>query len=138
MSGQPPLPRLTPESSWFWTAGERGELRILRCRPCGRFIHPPSPHCPACGCDSVEPAPVSGRGTIFSFSVNHQPFVSWPPPPYVIAIVELDEQPELQLCTRIVGCEPEAVRIGMRVAVRFERHGDIHLPLFAPEEGARG
>ena len=27
---------------------------------------------------------------------------------------------------------PGDVRIGMRVAVVFERHGDVYLPLFAP------
>jgi uncharacterized OB-fold protein len=129
----PPLPRLTPESSWFWTAGAAGRLSILRCRDCGRWLHPPSPVCPACASASVLPEPVSGRGTVFTFTVNFQNFMeALPPPPYVVAIVELDEQTGLQLTTRIVGCDPSDVRIGMRVEVRFERHGEIHLPLFTP------
>ncbi|MGH7859472.1 MAG: Zn-ribbon domain-containing OB-fold protein, partial [Candidatus Binatia bacterium] len=107
----PPLPRLTPESSWFWTAGARSELLILRCRECRRWIHPPSPLCPDCGSTSVAPARVGGHGTVFAFTINHQPFVAAIPPPYAIAIVELDEQPGLQLTTRIVGCEPDDVRI---------------------------
>ncbi|MGH7899765.1 MAG: OB-fold domain-containing protein [Candidatus Binatia bacterium] len=128
-----PLPRLTPESSWFWTAGATGRLVILRCRGCRRWIHPPSPLCPACRSTDVSPEPVAGRGTLFTFTVNHQPFLDAIPPPYVVAIVELDEQPGLQLTTRIVGCAPTDVRIGMRVALRFEGHGDVYLPLFAPE-----
>jgi uncharacterized protein len=129
----PPLPRLTPESSWFWTAGARGVLEMLRCEKCRRWLHPPAPYCANCGSSSVAPSPTRGRGIVFTFTVNHQPFVEAIPTPYVVAIVELDEQSGLQLTTRIVGCDPEAVTIGMPVAVRFERHGEIYLPLFAPE-----
>jgi uncharacterized OB-fold protein len=56
--------------------------------------------------------------------------------PYVVAIVEIVEQPSVRLTTNIVHCEPDAVRIGMRVRVTFERRadsdGDIFIPLFEP------
>lgn len=129
-----PLPRLTPESDWFWTAGAGGRLLVLRCGDCRTWLHPPSPVCPACASSAVTPAATGGRGRVFTFTVNHQPFGAAVPPPYVVAIVELDEQPGLQLTTRLVGCDPDAVRIGMPVEVRFEAHGEIHLPLFAPAE----
>jgi uncharacterized OB-fold protein len=134
----PPLPRLTPESDWFWTAGATGRLSILRCRDCRRWLHPPSPLCPACASSSVGPEVVSGRGAVFTFTVNFQNFMDVIPPPYVVAIVELDEQPGLQLTSRIVACEPSQVRIGMRVEVCFERHGEIYLPLFAPAGSSDG
>lgn len=51
--------------------------------------------------------------------------------PYVIALVELDEQENLRLTTNLVDCDPESVRIGDRVSVRFTQCGDIYLPLFA-------
>jgi uncharacterized OB-fold protein len=35
--------------------------------------------------------------------------------------------------TNIVGCEPDEVRIGMRVKVVFEHREDVYLPLFEPE-----
>ena len=130
----PPLPRLTPESSWFWTAGARGALELARCAACRRWLHPPAPYCASCGSTAVAAEPTRGRGTVFTFTVNHQPFLESIPVPYVVAIVELDEQPGLQLVTRIVGCGPAEVRIGMRVAVTFERHGEIFLPHFAPEQ----
>ncbi|MDP9820766.1 putative OB-fold protein [Nocardioides massiliensis] len=78
---------------------------------------------------------VSGRGTVFSFTINRQPFLPSLPPPYVVAIVELDEQEGLQLTTRVVNCEPEEVHIGQRVTVVFEQHGDIYLPFFEPLKG---
>ncbi|MEN8183085.1 MAG: OB-fold domain-containing protein [Myxococcota bacterium] len=126
------LPRLTELNRHFWTGGAQGELRLLRCRACQTWIHPPSPRCPACLAKDVEPEAVSGRGTVASFTLNHQPWVPAADHPYVIAIVELAEQAGLRLTTNLVGCAPEAVRIGMSVRVIFEEHGEVQIPLFEP------
>ena len=53
-------------------------------------------------------------------------------PPYVIAEVELVEQADLRLLTNVVGCEAEAVRVGLPVEVCFARTGATHVPLFRP------
>jgi acetyl-CoA acetyltransferase len=53
-------------------------------------------------------------------------------PPYVIANVALAEDPTVRLTTNIIGCEPREVHIGQQVAVLFEQHGDVWLPLFEP------
>jgi hypothetical protein len=106
-------------------------MEILRCRDCRRYLHPPLPRCPACG-GGVAPEPVSGRARVASFTVNHQPWRPGLAVPYVFAAVELVEQAELYVLTNIVGCPPDAVTIGMPVAVRFERQDDVYLPLFAP------
>jgi uncharacterized OB-fold protein len=52
--------------------------------------------------------------------------------PYVVAIVELDDQPGLRLTTNLVNVAPQDVRIGSRVKVVFEPHEDVWLPLFEP------
>ncbi len=132
----PPLPRITPETGFFWTAGATGRLSLLRCESCGRWLHPPTPDCLACGSSAVSPQPVSGHATVWTYTVNYQPFLPSIEPPYALAIVALDEQDDLHLTTRIVGCDPESVHIGMRVQVQFDRHGDVYLPLFAPETGS--
>jgi uncharacterized OB-fold protein len=75
---------------------------------------------------------VSGRGRVRTFTVNHQPWFPALPVPYVVAIVELEEQDGLQFLTRLVDCDVEAVIVGLPVQVRFEAHGDVWLPLFAP------
>jgi hypothetical protein len=124
------LPLLNAENEAFWRGGAVGELRIFRCRDCAHWHHPPTPLCPKCGGLNVGPEPMSGRGRVASFTVNHQ---RWDPQlevPFVIAIVELAEQPGLQFLTNIVGCAPEDVVIGMQVRVAFEQHEDIWLPLF--------
>jgi uncharacterized OB-fold protein len=58
--------------------------------------------------------------------------------PYALAIVELEEQAGLQFLTRLVDCRPEKVRAGLAVTVRFEPHGDVHLPVFAPADAGHG
>lgn len=128
-----PLPRLEPDSEFFWTGGAHGELRILRCRGCGHYLHPPVPRCRSCGSADLAPEAVSGRATVFSYTVNRQPFLASMPPPYVIAIVELAEQEGLQFTTNILECDPDDVTIGMAVRVVFEQHGEIWLPKFVPE-----
>lgn len=126
------LPQVTAQTEAFWTGGAQGELRILRCGACGYWIHPPAPVCPQCWSRDVAAQPASGRATVHSFTVNHQ---VWNPTwehPYVIAVVELEEQAGLRLTTNIVGVEPDAVRIGMAVGVKFEQDDDVWLPLFTP------
>jgi uncharacterized OB-fold protein len=127
------LPEVTPETEHFWRGGARGELVFLACRACGTYVHPPAPVCPRCLARDLAPRAVSGRGTVVTYTVNHQRWNPTVPTPYVIALVELDEQPGLRLLTNLVGCAPDDVRIGMRVRVRFLAVEDVHLPLFGPE-----
>jgi uncharacterized protein len=125
-----PLPLLTEDNTAFWRGGRQGKLLINRCSDCAFWVHPPAPLCRRCHSTRVEPVPVSGAGTIFSFTENYQPWLPGLEVPYVLAIVELDEQPGLRLTTRLVDCNAGAVKIGQRAQVTFEQHDDIWLPLF--------
>ncbi|OBG22201.1 DNA-binding protein [Mycolicibacterium celeriflavum] len=112
-----------------------GQLLITRCVRCERWVSPPAADCPDCGAE-LAGHPVSGRGTVFTYTVNHQPFNPAVPVPYVVAIVELDEQPDLRIAANIVDCEPDSVRVGLPVEVRFEQRfdGEGFGPVFAPQE----
>ena len=125
------LPRINGRNRAFWTAGAQGRLMILRDRATGRFVHPPE----ALGRASADlaPEPVSGLGSVFSFTINYQSFRPELKDPYVIAVVELDEQEHLRLPANIVNCDVNDVRIGMRVRVLFEQHGELFVPLFEPD-----
>jgi uncharacterized OB-fold protein len=125
------LPPLTDLDRPFWTAGSAGQLVIQRCASCRRWVHPPTEQCPACQ-GELAPEPVSGCGTVFTFTVNMHQYNPSVPAPYIIALVELDEQPDLRLPTNIVNCEIEAVRCGMPVQVLFEQHGNVFVPVFEP------
>ncbi len=126
------LPELTPANEWFWTSGADGRLRIQGCRDCETLVHPPTPICPRCRSRSWEPALVSGRGVVAGYTVNAHPWLPGFDPPYVVAVVALEESSDVRLTTNVVGCEPEAVHVGQAVAVRFEQHEDVWLPLFEP------
>ncbi|AFM15890.1 putative nucleic-acid-binding protein containing a Zn-ribbon [Mycolicibacterium chubuense NBB4] len=103
-------------------------MLVPRCASCSLWVSPPQPDCPDCGGELVARA-VSGRGTVFTYTVNHHPFDPSIPVPYVIAIVELAEQKDLRVVAGLVGCEPDAVRIGMAVeALSAPDSG----PLFSP------
>jgi len=116
-------------------ADDAGQLKISQCTQCGLWVSPPAADCPACD-GALESRPVSGRGTVFTYTVNHQPFNPDVPVPYVIAIVQLDEQDDLRIATNIVDCEPDSVYIGLPVEVRFEcQEADgetVYVPVFAP------
>ncbi len=60
--------------------------------------------------------------TIAFLPVNYQPVTPAVPVPYVIAIVKLEEQPDLRIASNIVDCEPDSVYVGLPVEVRFEPH----------------
>jgi uncharacterized OB-fold protein len=78
--------------------------------------------------------PVSGKGVIYTYTIAHRP----PHPvlvdqcPLAIAVVELDEGP--RMITNVIGCNPNEVKIGMKVKVAFEAIDDSDevLPVFEP------
>jgi uncharacterized OB-fold protein len=116
----------------FWTGGANGELLIQHCDDCEKWVHPPSDKCPGCG-GSLDARPVSGSGTVFTFTINRHQYHPAVPPPYVVAIVELAEQPGLRFTTNIVNCDLEAIGIGMPVHVLFEQAGEAWVPVFEPD-----
>jgi hypothetical protein len=133
------VPELTDRNRHFWQGGAREELVFLRCQDCGYYLHPPIPVCPHDQSKDVRPEAVSGRATLASYTINHHPWMPGFETPYVVAIVEIAEQPGLRLTTNLVNCAFEEIRIGMAVRVVF-RHladaaGDVWLPLFEPDGG---
>ena len=132
------LPQLSTTNRPYWTGGATGQLLVERCTACRTWQHPPTGTCEQCGGEAVA-EPVSGRGTVFTFTVNHQQYHPDVAPPYVIAVVELVEQADLRVPTNIVGCDPDDVVIGAAVQVRFEQHDDVFVPVFvlAPDPADR-
>jgi uncharacterized OB-fold protein len=126
---------LTDSNRFFWTSGADGRLRFLRCTACRNYIHPPVPVCDKCLSLQQEVVVVSGRATLAAVTVNLQMWIPTIEPPYVIGIVEIEEQPSVRLTTNIVGCDVGDVHIGMPLQVDFEEHDDVFLPVFRPMEG---
>jgi len=131
-----PLPQPSLATKGFWASGADGRLRISECQDCRTRIHPPVPICSECRGRNVELTPVSGTGVVVALTVNVQQWLPSFPPPYVVAIVALDDDPRARLTTNIVNCEVDEVVIGMRVRVVFEEADGIWIPLFEPDPQA--
>jgi uncharacterized OB-fold protein len=127
-----PVPRIDDENEAFWTGGIDGYLEITRCAECGYYVHPPAPRCGRCYSDRVAPASVSGRGRVYTFTVNEHAWTPGLEVPYVIAVVELEEQAGLRVLTNIVGTSPADVSIDMPVHVEFVERGAAFVPVFRP------
>lgn len=130
-----PLPQPTPETQPYWDGAKQGELRLQRCGDCDHVYFPARPFCPACSSRHVSWFTASGKGTLFSYVINHRA-----PPgfeaPYIIAVVQLEEGPRMM--SNLVDCPqtPEAIELDMPLEVTFvEATEDISIPQFRPVEG---
>lgn len=124
------LPRPNAESKEFWDACDRGELRLPRCRPCGKVFYYPRRACPHCGATELEWVACSGRGRIYAHSRVEVSFYgpSWERDlPYHVALVDLDEGP--RMLTRLVRSELP-VQTNARVRVEFVPVEERRLPFF--------
>ncbi|OBI09530.1 3-ketoacyl-CoA thiolase [Mycolicibacter heraklionensis] len=131
-----PLPAVTPENEFFWTAGADGVLRLQSCLDCAALIHPPQPVCRYCRSTNMGVRDVSGRATLAGFTVNHRFSLPGLPAPYVVAQVAIDEDPRVRLTTTLIDCDPEGLELGQQVEVTFEHLEDVWLPLFRPAKGS--
>ena len=127
----PPLPRPYQDTETYWAAARDHRFVIQHCKSCGKHQFYPRGVCSHCLSSDLEWHEASGKGTVYSFSVNHRA----PHPgfadeiPFVLASVELEEGPRMM--TNIVECNPDSVKIGMAVEVTFEDvTEEVTLPKF--------
>ena len=131
--GVKPVPVPTKETKPYWDGCKKHELHIQKCAACGHHQFYPRLYCTACMNDKVEWVKASGRAKVLSFTIVYRPVTQAfaGDVPYVVALVTLDEGP--QMMTNIVGCPPEQVKIGMPVQVTFEDWTEeISVPKFRP------
>jgi uncharacterized protein len=132
-------PKIIPATESFWAGCRTGELRVQRCGSCGRLRYPAQPMCPRCRSTDRSWVAVSGRGTVYTFSVvtGHGPEALLPGTrevPYGVAVIELEEGP--RMVTDIDADALTLLRIGAPARVVFERIDDeISLPRFEISSG---
>ena len=136
MAWNKPLPLPTAISAPYWDGLKAHELRVQQCDK-GHWLFFPRTHCPTCGSRHLEWKPVSGNGTLYTFTVAR---IATMPEftdemPQLLAVVELDEG--VHINTTIVGAEPEQLSVGMPVRAVFDdRPGSVTLLRFAPKDSA--
>lgn len=126
-------PEITPLHAPFWEALRSHRMVLQRCDGCGRYRFIPGEICPHCHSRAATWTPVSGRGSVYTYTVVHRA----PTPayqahaPYVLAQVELEEGPRVS--GTVVGVPPDQVSVGMPVQVVFDDvEPDLTLYRFTP------
>jgi uncharacterized OB-fold protein len=130
-----PLPLIDPETAFFWAATKQHRLEFLYCADCDRYVHHPQPLCPGCLGSTLAPRAVSGRGTVYTFTVAEQAFHPfWADRlPYVLGVIELAEKPGLRFLSQLVDVDPDTDLVGLPVEVVWEDVDDeVTLPFFRP------
>ena len=128
------LPQPTPLSAPYWRAAREGRLVVQRCASCEHLQFYPRSLCTRCAGTRLTWHACCGGGRVKSYTVIRRAVSAAyePDVPYVVALIELDEGPTL--LSNVVGCAPEAVRIGARVRVRFDAWTpDVVVPVFTLE-----
>jgi hypothetical protein len=130
-------PAVTEETEPFWSAAAEGRLLVERCSSCGAESFPPRGICRSCRSRATGPVEVTGRGRVYSFTVNHQRWLPGLEVPYAIVLVEFDDHPGVRVVGRLRGCAVEDAAIGMEVEVGFEPGpGGFAIPSFVAVDGA--
>jgi uncharacterized OB-fold protein len=132
MSAEPIQPVVDDhDTAAFFAAAREGRLVYKACADCGAGLHPPTEHCPHCGGWNSEWRESGGAATLYSWSVaEHQIHPAYPTP-YTIAVVTLDDAPDIRFVTHLPG-RPE-LSAGQPMRLWFERRGDdVVLPQWRP------
>lgn len=133
--GPVPVPVPSVATAPFWEGCRQGELRYLRCQACGAATAAAALLCAACAGRDLAWAVSSGTGEVVSWTVVWRPPTPAFVTPYVPVVVQLVEG--WTLLSNLVGCEHDAVRLGLAVEVVMHpiAEGAAVLPYVQPVEG---
>jgi uncharacterized protein len=107
-----------PVAQYFRYLAE-GQFKLQRSRRSGEYFYYPCAFATGASSDDLEWMEVSGNGTVYSSTTVRRPNKHGGD--FNSSVVELEEGP--RMLTRVLGVEPEAVKIGMKVVARIERPG---------------
>ena len=119
-------PDINMETAVYWESAKNGKLLVKTCKACGKLHYYPRTLCPHCLNSDTDWVEVSGKGTIYTYSVMRRTET-----PYVIAYVTLEEG--VTMLSNIVECDVDGVAVGQAVEVVFrDTEGGHSLPVFRP------
>jgi uncharacterized protein len=101
----------------FFERVRQGTLTGIRCTKCGALAIPPREYCAGCGHHAWAPVPLSGDGTIASYTVIRVAAARHAAEaPYGVAVVRLKEG--VSLLGRVVDIPLDTLAIGLPVRFR--------------------
>ncbi len=128
----------TPAIDGWWASDDSGVPHLVgaQCPQCATYVFPPrANNCPnpACTADELEPAALSRRGTLWSYTENHYA----PPPPYpsadpfepfAVAAVHLETEGIIVLGKVVTGTGAADLKVGMAMELTT-------MPLYVDDDG---
>ena len=106
---------VSPGEASYLLALAEGRLIGQRCPVCGKVYVPPRGACPVDGVPTRDEVELPDTGIVTTFCVVNVPFQGQKfPSPYVAASVLIDGA-DIPFQHLILGCQPEDVRMGLRV-----------------------
>ena len=134
-TGKIGVPYPSTLSQPYWDGCARRELLFQRCGVCGQATHTPAYLCSNCTSQDLTWEASAGTGAIYSWTTVWRPQIPAFEVPYTAIIVDMEEG--WQILSNLIGCEVDAVEIGMPVEVEFhEIQGGATLPYFRPAASA--
>jgi len=132
-----PFPR-GEERAWFDAVADQ-RLMFQRCQDCGQVPSYPRAQCPQCWSPNLIEQTSSGRGSIYSFTVQHRPGAAGfeADVPYAVALVDMEEG--YRVMAGVTLPHLDDIEIGLAVQVAFDgpAGGTADLPYFVPAVDAR-
>lgn len=110
-----PRPAITHDNAFFWEG--LAQRKLLFQSSGGRLRHPPGPMDPVTGSLEFDIVEASGKGTIHSFVIMHQPRMPGFDYPLPVVLVELEEG--VRIVANMIDATPDDVAIGRAVTAEF-------------------
>jgi uncharacterized OB-fold protein len=120
----------------MWDSIQERAMKLPHCQQCQAVHYPPGPVCPDCLSSDLQWQPLSGDGTILSWTVFHRTYLEAYPAPYNVIAVKLAEGPTM--ISNLEPLVPEQIWIGAPVKLVYSTMPDgVVLPRFVLDTDAQ-
>jgi uncharacterized OB-fold protein len=120
VKGIPPL--VTPETAAFWANAAEDRLVVDRCTVCVEHYFPPRGWCAGCGtAETIDPEhELSGPARLYSFTINHKPWIPGMAVPFVLGLAHFDHAPGVRIPCRVRARDAARIACDSLLEVGFE------------------
>ena len=107
-----------PSPRYWREVPARLRLEGSKCKGCGKIAYPARRVCPSCRGAEMEPAAVSRKGKVVTWTVVRvSPDEFLMESPYPVAVVETPEGARMMV--QVADCAPEEMKTGLAVDLEF-------------------